>query len=38
MQLKRNLSHIEMHSLCEIKDEEAQGYSSVKNEGKERVA
>jgi hypothetical protein len=25
---------IEMHSLCDMKDEEAQGYSSVKSEGK----
>lgn len=30
-------SDIEMHSLCDMKDEEAQGYSLVKSEGKERV-
>jgi hypothetical protein len=28
-------SDIEMYSLCDIKDEEALGYSSVKSEGKQ---
>jgi hypothetical protein len=31
-------SDIVMHSLCDMKDEEAQGYASVKSEGKEGVA
>jgi hypothetical protein len=30
-------SDIEMRSLCDMKDEEAQGYSLVKIEGKERL-
>jgi hypothetical protein len=31
-------SDVETHSLCDMKGEEAQGYSSVKSEGKQRVA